>query len=67
MSKQSDAKKAQGYVDKATPMTCSNCAHFKSEKVDIGIYSPYITDKNIRCGIGGFAVKKNATCNKFTF
>jgi hypothetical protein len=60
MSRQSEAKAKQGYVPK--PQTCSNCLHFHSEIVD----RKYLgEEKNLRCGIGGFAVKKMATCNEW--
>ena len=63
MSKQSEAKKSQGYVPKATPQVCMNCARFAMDKTDNG--HGYIEDKNMRCIIGKFAVKKMGTCNYF--
>jgi len=72
MSKQSDAKAAQGYIAKAVPQTCGNCKHFQFERVnanaaDMGkpMVSEYWVDANLRCGIGGFAVKKLGTCQSF--
>jgi len=68
MSKQSQAKLAQGYEQKPIPKTCANCIHFKSDKEVIkSAYSSnqYTKESNLRCGIGGFAVKKMATCNMF--
>lgn len=82
MSKQSEAKKQQGY--RTEPNTCANCANFSFEmrpikwmveenkdceangrKPRYNIYSPEcLKETNLRCGIGGFAVKKNATCNQ---
>lgn len=62
MSKQSEAKQAQGY--KKNPDTCSNCAHFQSEIVNhTEYYGDWIKEKNKRCSVGGFAVGKNSTCN----
>ena len=64
MSKQSEAKANQGYTPKALPHTCCNCAHFKMDsetKTQFG--QSWTTDTNLRCSIGGFAVKKMATCN----
>lgn len=66
MSKQSDAKKAQGYVAKAVPKTCGNCEHFTYDRIQpYGPGSSYWENKNLRCEFGGFAVKKMATCNEF--
>lgn len=68
MSKQSEAKSKQKYIAKPTPKTCANCIHFKSDKEVIkSMYSSnqYTKESNLRCGIGGFAVKKMATCNQF--
>jgi hypothetical protein len=69
-SKQALAQEAQGYVAKAIPRVCGNCKHFTSEKVDANAdyaghawVTPYIVDKNMRCAIGGFAIKKMGTCN----
>lgn len=77
MSKQSEAKEAQGYEPKPTSATCGNCAHFKvglalpewAVRANIqrpNRYGPeYAREKYLRCSIGGFAVKKMATCSKF--
>lgn len=66
MSKQSEAKRKQGYVPKAIPQTCMNCFHFKKDtEVRDGYCGEYKEDKNLRCGLGGFAVKKMGTCNEF--
>jgi hypothetical protein len=68
MSKQSEAKLAQGYEPKPVPKTCVNCAHYRS---DISFFkSAYSSkdirqEKDIRCGIGGFSVNKMATCSQF--
>lgn len=72
MSAQSNAREKQGYTAKAIPMTCGNCAHFLSERVNKNAafmgqsgVSEYWENINMRCGIGGFAVKKMGTCNEF--
>jgi hypothetical protein len=77
MSNQSDAKAAQGYEPKPVPQTCMNCGHFKLDlalpkwKIERNLQCPgrygqeYAREKNLRCGLGGFAVKKTATCNAF--
>ena len=71
MSKQSDQKAMMGYVAKATPMTCVNCVHFAFEKVQMQPPSwrnpnGYFKDKNLRCTVGLFTVKKMATCNQWS-
>ena len=67
MSKQSDAKADQNYREKPVWRECRNCRHFsldrvpqKSEYTD----SEWIDEKNLRCTLGNFAVKKLATCDK---
>ena len=66
MSKQSEAKKAQNYRDDAD--TCANCANYRSELID-KTYDSYdgiqvwTEEKGKRCALGGFAVKKTATCD----
>ncbi len=59
MSKQSEAKKQQGYRTK--PDTCSNCAHYASK---IEVHSYWQVESEKRCGLGGFAVNKTGTCNE---
>ena len=75
MSKQSEAKAAQQYCAKPVPRTCANCIHitqdffhFHWDGVRVEGKNPD-TEKhasnyseNARCGVGGFAVKKTATC-----
>ncbi len=64
-SKQALAKLAQGYVPKPVAKICSNCQHFASVKtVESGYYGTWEKESNVHCGIGGFAVKKMATCLK---
>lgn len=67
MSKQSEAKEAQGYNPKPIPRICANCAHYRSEsaKKYVGTAWESEFESNKRCGTGGFAVKKTATCNIF--
>lgn len=66
MSKQSDAKQKQGYVSKAVPQTCMTCANFKSDiSVIPTTYGTYSKESNVRCGTGGFAVKKMGTCEEW--
>jgi hypothetical protein len=66
MSKQGEAKKDQNYRE--VPNTCSNCANYQSVKVKktyegFGGVSQWEEEKGKRCSIGGFAVKKMATCD----
>jgi len=66
MSKQSEAKAKQGYVAKAIPQTCCNCAHFASDIETKESYGgKWEHETNLRCKIGGFAVKKMGTCDEF--
>lgn len=68
MSKQSEAKLKQNYNPKPVPRVCMNCEHYLSDMVKVtGQYSVnyYIEEKNKRCGLGEFAVKKTATCNEW--
>lgn len=84
MSKQSEAKAAQGYEPKPVPQTCANCGHFKFD-LKLSTWAerakeagenhwrenrPYSVEldgveTNLRCTLGGFAVKKTATCKAF--
>lgn len=72
MGKQSEAKRNQEYVDKFDPPACGNCLHFLCDRdcpdwmKDSG-HEYYLTEsnkieKNLRCGIGGFAAKKQGHC-----
>ena len=63
--KTQDKKTEQGYNPKPTISMCSNCKHYKSDFV-VNEYN-YKQEKNIRCGIGEFAVKKQGVCNLHQF
>lgn len=71
MSKQSEAKLKQGYMPKAIPTTCCNCTHFHSDMVErsAGVFQScgWVEEKNLRCLVGEFAVKKMGTCSLFQF
>ena len=67
MSKIQKIKDEQGYIPKLIPNTCGNCANLTSEMVQVHApttWSPegYWAEKNVRCSIGGFAVKKLGSC-----
>jgi len=65
MSKQSEAKAAQNY--RTTPDTCSNCAHYQSKfvkKVYDMACEPWMEEVDKRCGLGAFAVRKTAVCDR---
>lgn len=71
MSKQSDAKISQNYIPKALPKTCATCKHFQFDRVQTQPPSMWNKDgwwedKSLRCGLGGFAVKKMATCDCYS-
>ena len=67
MSKQSEAKKEQNYRE--VPDSCANCGHYESQLVE-KTYDAWngkqvwAEEKGKRCSIGGFAVKKMATCDR---
>jgi hypothetical protein len=63
VSKQSIAKENQGYEPKPAPAVCMNCRGYRSEMV-VNSYG-YTQEKNMHCSLGGFVVKKTATCSKF--
>jgi hypothetical protein len=68
MSKQSEAKEAQGY--RRSAMSCQHCMHFSSEMVSRNprwASANYVIteEKNIRCTLGGFKVQKTGSCNKY--
>jgi hypothetical protein len=68
MSKQSDAKALQNYIEKPVPKVCVNCFHYRSvvETGNGGEWSrDWTIEKNRRCALGGFAVKRTATCDSF--
>lgn len=68
MSKQSEAKKSQGYDHKPVPRTCGTCLHYKcAVEVSPGVYkgTTVHNESDKRCSLGGFAVKKTATCNNY--
>ncbi len=71
MSKQSEAKDKQHYVEKPVPKVCGNCRHYTSEIVtrknfNFGCTNILTEEKAKRCSVGGFAVKKTATCEDFS-
>lgn len=75
MSKQSEAKERQGYNPKPLARCCGTCVNILSdmdwpEWMKDGKHDSYLTEnhkieKNVRCGLGGFAVKKTATCSEW--
>jgi len=74
MSKQSEAKKQQGYT--MIHNSCTNCKHLtqnffyydakyvriEGKNPDTKEYARQTYSDNLRCGIGEFAVKKTASC-----
>ena len=65
MNKQSEAKEKQQYQASPTFPMCSNCIHFRSDKIENKYH--FFEEKNIHCDIGGFAIKKQGTCNLHEF
>lgn len=64
-SKQKQAKEKQGYIEEPIPTICKNCNHYRSEHVPIPWNEAFTQEKDMRCGLGGFAVKKTARCNEY--
>ncbi|HEX7687314.1 MAG TPA: hypothetical protein VF453_06395 [Burkholderiaceae bacterium] len=69
MSKQSEAKERQCYTPKLIPSVCGNCAHKRStiteHPAEFSWSKPYTTEKDLRCAIGGFAVRKMGSCSEW--
>jgi hypothetical protein len=75
MSKQSEAKERQGYNPNPTQEICSTCNNFligmdwpawmKDGKHDNYLTPEHQRETNLRCGLGGFAVKNTARCNEW--
>lgn len=61
MSRHANAKVEQGYEPKPVLKVCENCLHFNPT----GNYSEAFGNELVRCALGGFKVKKKATCNLF--
>lgn len=63
MSKQSEAKEAQGYTPKGR--NCGNCIRFSSQfkEYPSAFGGTYQEEHSKRCTMGGFTVKKTAVCN----
>lgn len=70
-SKQTQAKNDQVYNPKPVPAVCSTCKHFQCDRVMTYAgdkwRDPKYDDKNLRCAIGGFAVKKHGSCKLHEF
>jgi hypothetical protein len=65
MSKQSEAKTAQGY-QMSSESICSKCKHFACDFDAVKtMFTSWNEEKNLRCTLGNFAVKKTATCKLF--
>ena len=64
MSKVSEAKARQHYCDNPVQPVCSTCKHYTSrfETHESPFYGTRTEEKDRRCGLGGFVVKKTATC-----
>ena len=68
-SKQAIQKAHQGYVEKHQERACLTCEHFQMDIVDSApdwLGRTWPMEKNLRCGIGGFKVKKLSVCNLYT-
>lgn len=66
MSKQGEAKNAQGYEPNPRARACMNCLHYRAEFIEEkGVFGSWVREKDRHCALGGFVVKKTATCQKF--
>lgn len=67
MSKQSESKEKQFYTPKLVPSVCSNCFYFRSNTVTMkGVFGDtYKRAKNLRCDLGGFAVRRMGSCSEW--
>jgi hypothetical protein len=65
-SKQQEAKERQGYETNPIMPVCRNCQHyiFRIERVE-NVWDRSWTQEKRRCGLGGFNVKKTASCAKW--
>lgn len=64
MSKQQEAKERQGYETKPILPVCKTCQH-RTSRIEHGkdYYGrAWEQEKDIRCGLGGFAIKEMASC-----
>jgi hypothetical protein len=65
MNKQVEAKTAQGY-QMSNESICSKCKHFSSGITIVKtVFASWDDEKNLRCTLGNFSVKKTATCKQF--
>lgn len=63
MSKQSEAKIVAGLQDYT--YTCSSYAHYRPTFVNLSYStSTWVEEKDKRCGLGEFAVRKTAVCDR---
>ena len=63
MSRITEVKTQQGYVERHTANVCKHCDWFTSDHVTLDC--GWVKEMNLRCQLGGFAVKKMASCSKF--
>ena len=66
MSEQDEAKERMGYSLNPIAAVCPNCKNYRSEikKKSYGSWETHY-ETNKRCLIGGFVVKKKASCKLF--
>ena len=65
MSKQSQAKEAQGYEEKPFVKCCRNCHLMESIKKELRWYPGHFQETGLRCNLGDFAVKAMALCKEW--
>ena len=65
MSKQQNAKDAQGYIEKPILRICANCIRMQTVRTFPDLKYPGYWKDTDTCLIGDFRVKRQATCNHF--
>ncbi len=63
VSKQSEAKAKQNYVQSPAQRCCANCENMSFKVKEY--FNGYKEMRALRCDLGGFAVKKLGVCDEF--
>lgn len=65
MNNKTKAKIIQGYFVTCQGSVNSICVRCKNYKSTFFTVNGLISEKKIKCGIGGFGIRRNGTCNRF--
>ena len=55
----------QGYEDNPIAAVCANCLQYESDVYTVEAFGNKRIEKNKRCGLGLFPVRKTGTCKRF--